>query len=46
MTEAIIGGHQHLGIVRNDLDRISERVKDASVRELHIAKEFVLRTAE
>jgi hypothetical protein len=44
MTETLVGGLQYDWVVRNDLDRIAKGVEDASVRELHIAKERVLRT--
>jgi hypothetical protein len=45
MTKTLIGGIQYGYIVRNDLDRIAKGVDNASVWELHIAKERVLRTA-
>lgn len=45
MTEALIGGVQYGCVIRNNFHRIAKGIEDLSVRQFHIAKERVLRTA-
>src|ERR1700739_176633 len=45
MAEAVICASQYCGVIRNDLDRVSQGIEHAAKWKLHVAKERVLRPA-